>query len=133
MKKSFCPIKNHGLSELCFRGHSGHYSTVSNEQQKNMSLILSGNTTSTSIEKKPVSSSQSGVATECCESSFMKRSSFPAAGPFSGAVFHGGQFNITINTVNKSPTSTDHSTQSTRNFKRIKRVFESSDEDSPTE
>jgi len=28
------------------------YSTVSNEQQKNMSLILSGNTTSTSIEKK---------------------------------------------------------------------------------
>ena len=85
------------------------------------------------MEKKPVSSSQSGVATECCESSFMKRSSFPAAGPFSGAVFHGGQFNITINTVNKSPTSTDHSTQSTRSFKRIKRVFESSDEDSPTE
>jgi len=29
-----------------------NYSTVSNEQQKNMSLILSGNTTSTSIRKK---------------------------------------------------------------------------------
>ena len=29
---------------------------------------------------------------ECCESSFMKSSSFPAAGLFSGAVFHGGQF-----------------------------------------
>ena len=110
-----------------------NYSTVSNEQQKNMSLILSGNTTSTSIEKRPVSSSRSGVATECCESSFMKSSSFPAAGPFSGAVFHGGQFIITINTVNKSPTSTDHSTESTRSFKRIKRVFESSDEDSPTQ
>ena len=110
-----------------------NYSTVSNEQQKNMSLILSGNTTSTSIEKRPVSSSRSGVATECCKSSFMKSSSFPAAGPFSGAVFHGGQFNLTINTVNKSPTSTDHSTQSTRSFKRIKRVFESSDEDSPTQ
>ena len=106
------------------------YSTVSNEQQKNMSLILSGNTTSTSMEKRPVSR-RSGVATECCESSFMKSSSFPAAGPFSGAVFHGEQFNITINTVNKSPNSTDHSTQSTRSFKRIKRVFESSDEDSP--
>ncbi|CAH3114587.1 unnamed protein product [Porites lobata] len=63
-------------------------STVSNEQQKNMSLILSGNTTSTFIEKRPVSSSRIGVATECCESSFMKSSSFPAAGPFSGAVFH---------------------------------------------
>ena len=91
--------------------------------------------TSSSIEKRPVSSSRSGVATECCESSFTKSSSFPAAGPFSGAVFHGGQFNITINTVNKLPTSTDHSTQSTRSFKRIncKRVFESSDEDSPTQ
>ena len=109
-----------------------NYSTVSNEQQKNMSVILSGNTISTSIEKGPVSSSPSGMTTECCESSFMKSSSFPAAGPFSGAVFHGGQFNITINTVNKSPTSTDHSKGSTRSFKRIKRVFESSDEDSPT-
>ncbi|KAK2564356.1 hypothetical protein P5673_011781 [Acropora cervicornis] len=68
-----------------------------------MSLILSGNTTSTSIEERPVSSSRSGVASECCESSFMKISSFPAAGPFSRAVFHGGKFNITINTVNKSP------------------------------
>ena len=94
-------------------------------------LILSGNTTSMSIEERPVSSSRSGVASECCESSFMKSSSFPAAGPFSGAVFHGGQFNITINTVNKSPTPTDHSTHSTWSFKRIKRVFESSDEDSP--
>ena len=100
--------------------------------RKNMSLILSGNTTSTSIEERPVSSSRSGVASECCESSFMKSSSFPAAGPFSRAVFHGGQFNITINNVNKSPTSTDRSTHSTQSFKRIKRVFESSDEDSPT-
>ena len=109
-----------------------NYSTVSNEQQKNMSLILSGNTTSTSIEERPVSSSRSGVASECCEPSFMKSSSFPAADPFSEAVFHGGQFNITISTVNKSPTSTDHSTHSTRSFKRMKRVFNSSDEDSAT-
>ena len=85
-----------------------NYSAVLNEQQKNMCFTLSGNTTSTSFEKSPVSSSRSGVATEYCQSSFMKSSSFPAAGPFSGAVFHGGQFNITINTINKSPTSTDH-------------------------
>ena len=54
-----------------------------------MSLIPSGNTTSTStsIEKRPVLSSQGGVATECRESSFMKSSSFPAVGPFSGAAF----------------------------------------------
>ena len=37
------------------------------------------------------------------EASFIKTSMFPAADPFSGAIFHGGQFNITINTVNKSP------------------------------
>ena len=110
-----------------------NYSAVSNEQQKNMSLILSGNTTSTSIEKRPVSSSRSGVATACCEFSFMKSSSFPAAGPFSEAVFHGGQFNITINTVNKSPTFADHSTESTRIFKHIKRVFKLSDENSSTQ
>ena len=64
--------------------------------QKHMSLILRGNTTSTSTEKRPVSSLRSGLATECCEYSFMKSSRFPAAGPFSGAVLHGGQFNITM-------------------------------------
>ena len=31
--------------------------------------------------------------------SFIKTSMFPATCPLSGAVFHGGQFNITINTV----------------------------------
>ena len=87
---------------------------------KNMSLILSKRV----YRKRTVLSLQSGVATECCESSFMKNSSFPAAGPFSEAVFHGGQFNTTINTVNKSPTSTEYSTQSTQRFKCIKRVFE---------
>ena len=110
-----------------------NYSTVSNEQQENMSLILSGNITTTSMEERPVSSSRKGVASECCEYSYMKSSSFPATGPFSGAVFHGGQFNITLNTVNKSPTSTDHSTHSPRGFRRTKRVFESSEEDSPTQ
>ena len=67
------------------------------------------------------------------ESSFMESfpASFPTVGPFSGAVFYGGHFKITINTLNKSPTSTYHSTQATHSFKPIKRVFESSDEDCP--
>ena len=59
---------------------------------------------------------------------------FPAAGPFSGAMFHGGQFNITINTVNKSSgTYADGLISTERSYKRIKRILESSDDDgSPT-
>ena len=104
-----------------------NYSTASSEQKKKCLWLW------VEILQKPVSCLRSGVAIECFESSLMKSSGFPAAGPFNLALFHGGQFNITMNTVNKSPTSTDHSTQSTRarSFKRIKRVFESSDEDSP--
>ena len=54
---------------------------------------------------------------------------FPAAGPFSGAMFHGGQFNITINTVNKSSgTYADGLISTERSYKRIKRILESSDD-----
>ena len=65
---------------------------------------------------------------------FKKTSMFPAAGPFSGAMFHGGQFNITINTVNKSPgTYADGLISTERSYIRIKRILESSDDDgSPT-
>ena len=68
------------------------------------------------------------------EASFIKTSMFPAAGPFSGAMFHGGQFNITINTVNKSPgTYADGLISTERSYIRIKRILESSDDDgSPT-
>ena len=63
----------------------------------------------------------------------LKASMFPAVGTFGGAIFHGGQFNITINTENKSPgTCADASVSTARSYNRIKRILESSgDDDSP--
>ena len=55
---------------------------------------------------------------------------FPADCPFSGAVFHGGQISITINTLKKSPgTCEDGSTSTERSYKRIKRILKSSDDE----
>ena len=52
---------------------------------------------------------------------------------FSGAVFYDGHFNITINTLNKSPNTSKYSVSTvTRSYKHIKRVLDSSNEDSPT-
>ena len=57
----------------------------------------------------------------------------PASGAFSGAVFHEGHFNITINTLNKSPNTSKCSVSSVaRSYKSIKRVLDSSDEESPS-
>ena len=53
----------------------------------------------------------------------------PGASVFNGAVFHGGQFNISINTVNQSPDACLTTRKHT--FKRVKRILDSSDEDSP--
>ena len=74
-----------------------NYSTISNEQQKNMFLILSENKASTGNVQ--AASFQSAVVK--CESSFMKSSSSVfVPGAFSEAVFHRGHFNITINNLN---------------------------------
>ena len=42
---------------------------------------------------------------------------------------HGGHFNISINTVNQSPNANSATRKHT--FKRVKRILDSSDEDSP--
>ena len=51
------------------------------------------------------------------------------ASVFSGAVFHGGHLNISINKVNQSPYASSATRKHT--FKRVKRILDSSDEDSP--
>ena len=50
-------------------------------------------------------------------------------GAFSGAAFHGGYFNITINTSKSQNSAADQSLSSTCRHKRIKRIFESPDDD----
>ena len=83
------------------------YSCVSKEQQKNMSLILSSKSSICNAASNANNNASRTVATTAlmaeAGASFIKTSMFPSASPFSGAVFHGGQFNITINAVNKSP------------------------------
>ena len=79
-----------------------NYSHVSQENQKSMSRILSGST--------------SGVQTETHSSK--------AAGLFEGPVFHRGNFTININS---SSSSTEGHKQQT--YKRIKCIFDSSDDD----
>ena len=53
----------------------------------------------------------------------MKSPVMPATGLFSGVMIHGGHVEVTINTVNQSPTS--HKKQ----LQRVKRVLDSSDDD----
>ena len=66
------------------------------------------------------------------ESFFTNSSVIPASGAFSAAVFHGGHFDITKKTLNKSPNTSKCSVSTVaRSYKRIKRVLDSSDEDSP--
>ena len=72
----------------------------------------------------PAARSNSEETTEMVSSSSAKSSGLPV-GLFSGAVIHGGHFNITVNTLNQSPTSS-----TTKRLKRVRRVFDS-DDDSP--
>ena len=105
-----------------------NYSTLSKEQQKNMSLILSDNPT----PPNTAHTAKTSQTVTTAESSFTKSSVIPASYAFSGAVFHVGHFNITINMMNKSPDTSKCSVSTVaRSYKRIKRVLDSSDEDSP--
>lgn len=93
-----------------------NYSHVSQEQQKIMSRILSG------------SNSMVQTETHSLVETTKQQSPTPtAAGLFEGAVFYGGKFTINISS---SSSSTQAHKQQT--YKRIKRIFDSSDdEESP--
>ena len=98
-----------------------NYSTLSKEQQKNMSLILSDN----SAPPNTAHAAKTSQTVATAESSFTNGSVIPA-------VFHGGHFNFAINSLNKSPNTSKCSVSTVaRSYKRIKRVLDSSDEDSP--
>ena len=65
-----------------------------------MSLILSDNSALPNTAHTAKTSQTMATA----ESSFLNSSVIPALGAFSGAIFQGEHFNITINTLNLSPT-----------------------------
>ena len=93
-----------------------------------MSLILSDN----SDPPNTAHTAKTSETVATAESSFLNSSVIPASGAFTGAVFQGEHFNITINTLNTSPNNSKCSVSTVaRSYKRIKRVPDSSDEDSP--
>ena len=93
-----------------------------------MSLILSDN----SDPPNTAHTAKTSKTVATAESSFRNSSVIPVSGAFTGAVFQGEHFNITINTLNTSPNTSKCSVSTVaRSYKRIKRVPDSSDEDSP--
>ena len=64
-----------------------------------MSLILSDN----SAPRNTAHTAKTSQTVATAESSFLNSSVIPASGAFSGAIFHGGHFNFTINTLNRLP------------------------------
>ena len=89
-----------------------NYSYDSQEQQKSVSRILSGSTSMVQIETHSL-----------VETTKQQSPTPTAAGLFKGAVFYGGNFTININS---SSSSTEAHKQT---YKRIKRIFDSSDDD----
>ena len=82
-----------------------NYSHISQQQQKDMSRILSVTSTERAAKLHRVLATESEAETLSCsfQSSSAKTPTMHGASVFSGAVFHGGRFKISINTVNQSP------------------------------
>ena len=105
-----------------------NYSYISQQQQKNMSRILSATSTERAAKLHRALATESEA--ETLSGSFQSSSSptMHGASAFGGAVFHGGNFNISINSVNQSCNANSGTRKHT--FKRVKRILDSSDEDS---
>jgi len=94
-----------------------------------MSRILSATSTEPATKLHRALATESEAETLSCSFQSSSCPTMPGASVFSGAVFHGGHFNISVKTVNQSPDA--YSATRKHTFKRVKRILDSSDEDSP--
>ena len=83
-----------------------------------MSLILHSTSTAAEAAAKAPRTSVMTESESKADEKLMKSPVVPATRLFSGAIIHGGHLNVTINTVNQSPTSISTERKS---FKRIRR------------
>lgn len=90
-----------------------NYSHFSQEQQKSMSRILSGSTSMVQTETHSL-----------VETTKQESPTLTAAGLFKGVLFYGGNFTINIELASSST-----ETHKQQTYKRIKRIFDSSDDD----
>ena len=95
-----------------------------------MSRILSATSTEPAAKLHRALATESGAETLSCSIQSSSSPTIHGASVFSGAVFHRGHFNISINTVNQSPNA-NSATRKHKAFKRVKRILDSPDEDSP--
>ena len=94
-----------------------------------MSRILSATSTEPAAKLHRTLPTESEAETSSCSFQSPSSPTMPGASVFSGAVFHGGHLNISINTVNQSPDA--YSATRKHTFKRIKRIVDSLDKDNP--
>ena len=106
-----------------------NYSVLSTKQQQSMSNMLS-NIPNEKVLSLPTASSSvhnpignAGLSSLAQPQQSSSNTGQQSVALFSGAVIQGGQFSVTINTVNQSPT------QGNRALKRIRVLDSSSDED----
>ena len=92
-----------------------------------MSRILSATSTEPVAKPHRALATESEAETLSCSFQSSRSPTMPGASVFSGAVFHGGHFNISINTVNKSPDA--YSATRKHTFRRVKRILDYFDED----
>ena len=95
-----------------------NYSHISQQQQKNMSRILSATSTEPAAKLHRALATESEAETLSCSFQSSSSPTMPEASAFSGAVFHGGRFNISINTANQLPDA--YSATRKHTFKRVK-------------
>ena len=94
-----------------------------------MSRILSATSTEPAAKLHRALATESEAETLSCRFQSSSSPTVPGANVFSRAVFYGGHFNISINTVNQPPDA--YSLTRKHTFKRVKRILDSSHEDSP--
>ena len=77
--------------------------TYLSNSKKNMSRILSATSTEPAAKLHRALATESEAETLSCSFQSSSSPTMPGANAFSRAVFHGGHFNISINTVNQPP------------------------------
>ena len=93
-----------------------------------MSRILSATSTERATKLLRALATESEAETLSCSFQSSNSPTMHGASVFNGAVLHGGHFNISINTVNQLPNANSATRKHT--FKRVKRILDSSDENS---
>ncbi len=105
-----------------------NYSHLSTKQQMNMSRMLTNISSTSSTCITPFTQATTSSTTEPQGLSPVMNPGQQAMALFSNAIIHGGQFSVTINTVNQSPPPPQIDERPQKHWKRIRIQSESDDD-----